>query len=75
MWTAATCTHTTRSLFVTSLANWLNNAIMNLAFTDLYDITDGGFPTNLNIDFIARPVAGGHFSLLALYASKDITSP
>jgi hypothetical protein len=74
MWTAATCSPATRSLFVTSLAYWFNNTNTGLPFTDLYDTTDGGFPTNPNINFLARPVAGGHFSLVALEKSKSLGS-
>lgn len=67
MWTAATCSPSTRKLFVTSLAYWLNETTTDKAFTDLY-VTEGhgGYPQDPQIEFIARPVAGGHFSLLAL---------
>ena len=68
MWTAATCTPETRRLFVNALGYWLNETTTNMAFTDLYDtIDEGGYPASPSpIFFIARPVAGGHFSLLAL---------
>jgi hypothetical protein len=61
-------------MFVTSLAYWLNNTDTATAFTDLYDTTEGGFSTNPNINFVARPVVGGHFSLLALDAAAKIGS-
>jgi hypothetical protein len=65
MWTAATCSPQTRSLFVTSLAYWLNETSTDLPFSDLYNtIGTGDYPTG--VTFIARPVVGGHFSLLAL---------
>ena len=39
-----------------------------MAFTDLYDTIDmGRYPVSPSpVTFIARPVVGGHFSLLAL---------
>lgn len=68
MWTAATCSPSTRRLFVNALAYWLNNTSTNLPFSDLYEtIDDGSFPVSpLPVYFTARPVVGGHFSLLAL---------
>jgi hypothetical protein len=74
MWTAATCSPSTRALFVTSLAYWLNQTQTGLPFSDLYDTTDGGFPQNPLIKFTARPVAGGHFSLLALQKGQGLAS-
>ncbi|KAI5238313.1 DUF1793-domain-containing protein [Aureobasidium subglaciale] len=66
MWTAATCAPETRRLFVNSLAYWLNNTSTNLAFGDLFEtVGTGGYPVG-GPTFIARPVAGGHYSLLAL---------
>ncbi|KAM0797935.1 hypothetical protein BDR22DRAFT_891711 [Usnea florida] len=68
MWTAATCSPETRRLFVNALGYWLNETTTQYAFTDLYDTIDMGYypvsPTQ--VTFIARPVVGGHFSLLAL---------
>jgi len=74
LWTAATCEPSTGTLFVTSLAKWINETTTNFPFTDLYDTTDGGFPQNPSILFLNRPVVGGHFSLLALQAIKSVTS-
>ncbi|MCJ1357121.1 MAG: hypothetical protein MMC33_007117 [Icmadophila ericetorum] len=47
-----------------------------MAFTDLYEtINDGSYPVSPSpIYFIARPVAGGHFSLLALLRSGQIST-
>lgn len=69
MWTAATCSPETRRLFVTGLAYWLNFTSTGYPFTDLYEVIDtGSYPeTPDSIEFKARPVVGGHFSLLALY--------
>lgn len=68
LWTAAICASATRRLFVNAVAYWLNNTSTDRAFTDLYEtIDDGSYPASPDsIHFIARPVAGGHFSLLAL---------
>lgn len=72
MWTAATCTPETRRLFVNGLGYWLNYTSTNLAFTDLYNTIDhGGYPVSPSIFFTARPVAGGHFSLLALLRAGE----
>ncbi|KAF2455999.1 hypothetical protein BDY21DRAFT_65560 [Lineolata rhizophorae] len=66
LWTAATCAPATRRLIVDAVAYWLNNTSTDLPFTDLYDtIATGGYPQQ-SIRFIARPVAGGHFALLAM---------
>ena len=47
-----------------------------MAFTDLYDTIDmGGYPVSPSpVTFIARPVAGGHFSLLALERKGQLES-
>ncbi len=72
MWTAATCSPSTRRLFVNALAYWLNNTSTNLAFSDWYDTIDyGNYP---GYEFIARPVAGGHFSLLAMLRAGQTSS-
>ncbi|KAI2627772.1 DUF1793-domain-containing protein [Hypoxylon sp. NC1633] len=66
IWAAATCSQTTRRLFVNAVAYWLNETTTNLPFSDLYEVVGtGDYP--LQIDhFSARPVVGGHFALLAL---------
>lgn len=66
MWTAATCSPETRRLFVNALAHWINSTSTEFPLGDLFDTTGvGGYPPDLV--FRARPVVGGHFSLLALY--------
>ncbi|KAF3760914.1 glutaminase A, partial [Cryphonectria parasitica EP155] len=69
LWTAATCSPETRRLFVNGLAYWLNFTSTEYPFSDLYEvIADGSYPeVPDNIEFKARPVVGGHFSLLSLY--------
>ncbi|KAK8241627.1 hypothetical protein HDK77DRAFT_462568 [Phyllosticta capitalensis] len=70
IWTAATCSPETRRLFVNALAYWINSTATDKAFTDLYDtIAQGGYREG-SPTFIARPVAGGHFALLAMEASR-----
>lgn len=76
LWVAATCSdaknRATRRLFVDALAYWLNYTTTQYPFTDWYDtISTGGYPrsdTDSEVEnmFIARPVVGGLFSLLAL---------
>lgn len=65
MWTAATCASDTRRLFVNSLAYWLNHTASGLPFSDLYNTIGDG----VHGSFSARPVAGGHFSLLSLQSA------
>ena len=76
MWTAATCNPETRRLFVNALGYWLNETTTSMAFTDLYDTIDmGGYPVSPSpVTFIARPVVGGHFSLLALERKGQLGS-
>ncbi|OJD33205.1 glutaminase [Diplodia corticola] len=71
LWAAATCAPRTRRLVVNAIAYWLNHTSTDKPLTDLYEtIADGGYPSDAT--FIARPVVGGHFSLLALKrAGKD----
>ncbi|KAK1767360.1 hypothetical protein QBC33DRAFT_586532 [Phialemonium atrogriseum] len=68
MWAAATCPPGMRSMFVNAIAYWLNLTTTEDPFTDLFEtLGTGYYPTSPDsIRFKARPVAGGHFSLLAL---------
>lgn len=67
LWAAATCTPETRRLIVNAVAFWINQTSTDLPFTDLYDtVGSGGYPS-FDLRFRARPVVGGHFSLLAMY--------
>ena len=76
LWTAATCTPETRRLFVNALAYWFNETTTQYAFSDLYDTIDmGAYPVSPSpVFFIARPVVGGHFSLLALERKGQLGS-
>jgi hypothetical protein len=42
MWCAAIASPSTRSMFISKLANWINTTPTNRAFTDLYDTQTGG---------------------------------
>ena len=80
MWTAAIASPTTQTMFISLLAKWINATPTNRAFTDLYNTQTGEYVllnffqrdlTNRPLSFadgpfIARPVVGGHFALLAL---------
>ncbi|TVY48886.1 Glutaminase A [Lachnellula occidentalis] len=69
MWVAAIASPSTKKMFYSKLANWINNTPTNRAFTDLYNTQTGDFGTG---KFAARPVVGGHFAALALNgAPKD----
>ncbi|KAK8022763.1 hypothetical protein PG993_013530 [Apiospora rasikravindrae] len=76
IWTAATCSASTRKMFITSIAYWLNHTATDLPFTDLYEtIGDGGYPRVPDaVTFKARPVVGGHFALLALLRTGQTAS-
>ncbi|KAL8999404.1 MAG: hypothetical protein Q9169_001718 [Polycauliona sp. 2 TL-2023] len=77
LWTAATCGggrggggggSETRTLIVNGLARWINETETDGAFSDLFDtVPRGGYGGRPEVvEFRARPVVGGHFSLLAL---------
>lgn len=63
LWTAAIASEKTRMSIVNAMGAWVNKTTTNRPFTDLYDTQTTGFP---GINFMARPVVGGHFSVLAL---------
>lgn len=63
MWCASIASTSTKEMFISKLASWINNTPTNRAFTDLYNTQTGDFADG---PFIARPVVGGHFALLAL---------
>lgn len=71
LWTAATCEPATRRLFVDSVAYWLNTTSSPYPFTDLFQtVHEGENPGDPDtIYFLARPVQGGLYSLLALVAA------
>lgn len=72
MWAAATCGPDTRRLFVNALACWLNSTATDGPFADLYDTVGVGEYPDKDHEFRARPVVGGHFSLLALYRAGQL---
>jgi len=63
MFTAAVASTSTQQMFISKLAQWIQDTPTNNAMTDLYNTTTGDYP---GITFVARPVVGGHFALLAL---------
>lgn len=73
LWTAATCSPSTRRLFVNAVAYWINYTSTDRPLTDLYEtIDDGSYPVSPSpVYFIARPVVGGHFSLLAMLRAGE----
>ncbi|KAI1773444.1 glutaminase A [Hypoxylon cercidicola] len=64
LWCASIASPATRDLFLQLVAGWIDSTPTNMALTDLYDAVSGNYPDGLQ--FTARPVAGGHFALLAL---------
>ncbi|PHH67709.1 hypothetical protein CDD80_590 [Ophiocordyceps camponoti-rufipedis] len=65
MFSAAVAKEPTRNMFINKIADWINQTPTWRAFTDLYDTGSGGYPS-AGLQFTARPVQGGVFSLLAL---------
>ena len=61
---ASIASEETRDMFISDLAKWVNETPTSKPFTDLYQTNDGSFPPG--IEFKARPVMGGLFSLLLL---------
>jgi hypothetical protein len=64
LFAAAVAKPETKAMFISKIAKWVNETPTWRAFTDLYDVNTGGYPSG--IQFTARPVVGGLFSLLAL---------
>ncbi|RAO67229.1 uncharacterized protein BHQ10_003241 [Talaromyces amestolkiae] len=62
-WAASLASESTRDMFYSDLANWINVTPTNRALTDLYDTVTGDYP---GIYFINRPVVGGVFAQLVL---------
>lgn len=62
---AAVAEPDTQSLILERLTRFVEATQSNRPFTDLYDATTGNYPANGPL-FIARPVMGGTFALLAL---------
>lgn len=65
MFAAAVASTETRDMFISKLANWVGETSSDRAMTDLFDAATGGFPQD-GPTFVARPVMGGMFALLAL---------
>jgi len=64
MFAAAIASNTTRDMFTSSLANWINQTPTQFPMSDLFNTTNGEYPQDPVINFIARPVVGGSFALL-----------
>jgi len=64
MWAATSAEPSTRGLFVKALAKRINETSTYMALTDHYMTTGTGGYTHYA--FIARPVVGGHFAMLAM---------
>ncbi|CAK7198373.1 hypothetical protein SEUCBS139899_001034 [Sporothrix eucalyptigena] len=76
MWAAATSSPSTRRLLVTSLAYWLNYTTTEHPFADLFEVVGTGYYPQVpqDIRFQARPVVGGHFAILALARSRQLST-
>ncbi|KAK0614984.1 hypothetical protein B0T17DRAFT_563197 [Bombardia bombarda] len=65
MFAAAVASNETKTMFISKLAKWIGSTSTNRAMTDLFDAATGGYPAG-GPTFVARPVMGGMFALLAL---------
>lgn len=70
MFCAAVSSNSTRDMFISAIASMINNTPTNHPLTDLYDVYTADYPSSPT--FIARPVVGGFFSLLALEGLTDL---
>ncbi|GAA6018449.1 hypothetical protein JCM11491_007002 [Sporobolomyces phaffii] len=74
LFAAASTPHApTRDMLIDDLVSFLKAGKVDAAFPDLYETPTGNWPGEEGYDwgirFIARPVSGGHFALLALDAA------
>ncbi|KAK4654332.1 hypothetical protein QC762_402950 [Podospora pseudocomata] len=65
MFAAAVAKNETKEMFIDKLAKWVGKTTTNRAMTDLFDSITGDYPSG-GPTFVARPVMGGMFALLAL---------
>ncbi|GAA5852107.1 hypothetical protein JCM5353_007477 [Sporobolomyces roseus] len=70
---ASTDDNKTQDMFIDDLVSYLRAGKVDAAFPDLYETPTANWPGEEGLDwgvrFLARPVVGGHFSLLALEAA------
>ncbi|KAK4133796.1 DUF1793-domain-containing protein [Trichocladium antarcticum] len=69
MFAAAVAGPETRDMFISKLARWVGTTSTDRAMTDLFDSVTGGYPLD-GPTFVARPVVGAMFALLALPREK-----
>ncbi len=65
LYVASISSQSTRDMFISKMATWINTTTTNRALSDLYDAGTLGFPDGAPV-FVARPVMGGSYALLAL---------
>ncbi|THW57741.1 glutaminase A [Aureobasidium pullulans] len=59
---ASIASPSTKSLFISKIADWIGKTTTNRPFTDLYETESGDYPGGIN--FAARPVMGAVFAPL-----------
>ncbi|GAA5904751.1 uncharacterized protein JCM6883_003893 [Sporobolomyces salmoneus] len=74
LFAAASTSHKpTQDMFIDDMIAYLKQSKVDAPFPDLYETPNGNWPGEEGIDwgvrFLARPVVGAHFSLLALEAA------
>ncbi|TVY25220.1 Glutaminase A [Lachnellula hyalina] len=71
MFTAAIAGDETKELLIKALAAFIGATTTSRPETDLYSAATAGWPGEGAGSFMARPVVGGHFALLALEAQVE----
>ena len=73
MFAAAVASKETRDMFMEKTAKWISVTAADRPMTDLFDAVTGGFPQN-GPTFVARPVMGAMYALLALPKREVVKS-
>ncbi|KLU86452.1 glutaminase GtaA [Magnaporthiopsis poae ATCC 64411] len=73
MFAAAVADQETKTMFISKVRKWIDATTTDRAMTDLYDASTGRYPEG-GPTFVARPVMGGLFALLALPKTNTTTT-
>jgi hypothetical protein len=75
IWTAGTCTGSSRDMFVDDLWTFMTNGLNTWPFSDRYFVHGGkGHKPGVAILLRARPTVGGHFALVALEGAMALST-
>ncbi|KAK2768309.1 hypothetical protein FQN54_000162 [Arachnomyces sp. PD_36] len=74
IWTAGTCTGSSRDMFIDDLWAFMTNGLNTWPFSDRYFVHGhNGHKPGVAILLRARPTVGGHFALVALEGVKSLS--